>query len=479
MNFEEWTLGYADAAKEYLLQPIIFREAFYDPDKKIDKLLNSWKYILSGRKGVGKSAYNARICYLSEHEEKIWAKGLLLNDFEYSTFAKASCEGDTNGTKKYYDAWNFLIIFQIYKYLYKEIGITEIGEFSRIVSLLTRMGFPIESTFKNVVANVSRLKLGANVGVFDAEYEVEFGHKPISFTERMSAVTDKMLEVLKTVYLNKKFYLLIDGVDDILRIKKNQVDILSSLIRSIDAINTRFLYDKIDIKLILFIRDDILNLINDPDMNKIKRDARINLSWNDNTNGLKEIVELRLAINTDRNTEQWYDFFPKELKGKTSWDEVLTYTLYKPRDVLQFLAICQDCYPHKSNLVYSEVNNVLKIYSRDYFIEEMKNELSGYINDEIVSVLPAVFQRIGSKAITFSELKSTIVAQLPNQKIEEADLRRLLIVLFDSGYMGQLVKGNRGRESVVFKYRNPTAIIDYSQKFLIHKGIQRGLGVIL
>ena len=28
MKFEDWTLGYADAAKEYLLEPIIFKEAF-------------------------------------------------------------------------------------------------------------------------------------------------------------------------------------------------------------------------------------------------------------------------------------------------------------------------------------------------------------------------------------------------------------------------------------------------------------------
>lgn len=473
MSFEEWTLGYADATKEYLLQPIIFKEAFYDPNKTLDKLLNTWKYILSGRKGVGKSAFNARICYLAEHENAIWAKGLLLNDFEYSTFAKASCEGDVNGTKKYFDAWNFLILFQIYKYLYEEIKVTEIDEFSKIVALLSRMGFPIESTFKNVVANVSKLKLGANVGVFDAEYEVEFGHKPISFTERMSAVVDKMIQVLKTVYLNKKLYLLIDGVDDILRLKKNQLEILSSLIRSIDTINTKFIQDKVDVKLILFIRDDILNLVNDPDMNKIKRDARINLSWCDNINGLKEIVELRLAINADKNKERWYEIFPKELKNKSSWEEVLTYTLYKPRDVLQFLTICQECYPQKSKLIYSEVNNVLKRYSRDYFIEEMKNELSGYINDEIINVLPAVFQRIGSKAITYIELKNALIAQIPNQRINEPDLRQLLLVLFESGYMGQLVKGNRGRQSVVFKYRNPGAIVDYSQRFLIHKGIQR------
>lgn len=315
--------------------------------------------------------------------------------------------------------------------------------------------------------------------MFDAEYEVEFGHKPISFTERMSSVVDKMFIVLKKVYLNKKLYLLIDGVDDILRIKKNQVEILSSLIRSIDAINTRFLQDKNNIKLVLFIRDDILNLVNDPDMNKIKRDARINLSWNDNTDGLKEIVELRLAINSNDERNHWGLIFPARLKDRTSWEEVLSYTLYKPRDVLQFLTICQECYPQRSKLSYAEVNNVLKIYSRDYFIEEMKNELSGYVNDEIISVLPAVFQRIGSKAITYEGLRRAMIGQLPNQKIEEADLKQILLILFESGYIGQLIKGNRERESVVFKYRNASAIIDYSQRFLIHKGIQRGLGVIL
>ncbi len=479
MIFKEWKLGYADASKEYLLEPIIFKEAFYDPDNMLDELLYSWKYILSGRKGVGKSAFSAKICYIAEHEETIWAKSLLLNDFEYSTFARASCEGDTNGTKKYYDAWNFLVLFRIYKYLYEDIGITEIDEFTTIIELLKRMGFSIETSFKSVVANVSRLKVGANVGPFDAEYEVEFGHKPLSYTERLSAVVDKMVQVLKTVYLQKKFYLLIDGVDDILRIKKNQIEILSSLIRSIEAINTRFLQDEISIKLILFIRDDILNLVNDPDMNKIKRDARINLSWNDNTDGLKEIVELRLAINAEKNKERWYDIFPKDLKDKSSWEEVLAYTLYKPRDILQFLKICQECYPKKDKLSYSEVNNALKLYSRDYFIEEMKNELSGYIDDEIVRVLPTVFQRIGSKAITYEELKKSMIEQLPKQKIEESDLRQLLLVLFESGYMGQLMVGNRDRESVVFKHRNPSAIIDYSQRFLIHKGIQRGLGVIL
>lgn len=479
MKLKEFELGYADATKEFMLQPQIFKEAFYDPNNTLEKLLDSWKYILAGRKGVGKSAFGSKIRYLSEIENNIWTKNLQLNDFEYSTFAKASCEGDTNGTKKYFDAWNFLILFQIYKTLYEEKGITEIDEFSRVVSLLSKMGFPINISFKTLVANISRLKLGANIGVFDAEYETEFGYKPISFVERMSSITEKMKLVLKEVYVNKKLYLLIDGVDDILRIKKNQVEILSSMLRSIDSINSYFFEEKIDIKIILFIREDILSMIVDPDINKIKRDALIALSWNDNTDGLLEIVELRLKLSGHGEGQWWNKIFPNKIRDKASWKEILDHTMYKPRDILQFLHICQTWYPDNEKLSFSETNRALKIYSRDYFIEEMKNELSGYIDDRIIGVLPAVFQRTGSRAFSVSDIKRAIEQQLIGENIGDSDIKQLLLVLFEAGYIGQLVKGNRGKESVIFKYRNPGANVDYMERFLVHKGIQKGLGVIL
>lgn len=481
MKLKDFKLGYADAAKELMLEPEIFDKAFWDPNNVLDKLLNSWKYILAGRKGVGKSAFNSKILYDAKENEDIWAKDFMLNDFEYSTFAKASCEGDIVGTKKYFDAWSFLIIFQMYKYMYEEIKIRDVDEINKIVDLLNRMGFSIESSFKKIVTNVSRLKIGSNIGVFDAQYEIEFGHKPISFTERLSSIVEKMKLSLAELYLNKKVYLLIDGVDDILRIKKNQIDVLSSLLRSIDSINTFFSKNEINAKIILFIREDILALVNDPDMNKIKRDALINLSWNNNIDGLKEIVELRLHYDngSDIKNELWKKIFPSKIKEQPSWEVILTHTLYKPRDILQFLKICQECYPQKNYLSYSETNEAIKVYSRDYFIEEMKNELSGYTADDLINILPAVFQRIGGTAFFFINFKNNVEKQLSSQNVDEIDLKQLLLVLFEAGYVGQLVKGVNRKESVIFKYRNPSATIDYSQRFLIHKGIQKGLGVSL
>lgn len=52
MLLSEYKFGYADATKELMIEPEIFEKAFYDPHNILDKLMNSWKYMLVGRKGV-------------------------------------------------------------------------------------------------------------------------------------------------------------------------------------------------------------------------------------------------------------------------------------------------------------------------------------------------------------------------------------------------------------------------------------------
>lgn len=479
MKLKEYKFGYADATKELMIEPEIFESAFYDPHDILNKLMNTWKYMLIGRKGVGKSAFSSKIQYIAEHTGECFAYSIQLDDFEYTTFGKASSDAGLVGTKKYLDAWNFIILLNIYKILYQDLNITEVTEFNETIELLGRLGFPITNTFKATVTSVSRLKLGVTVGGFDAEYEKEFGYKPISFSDRVGALVEKMQGTLRCVFLSKKVFVLIDGVDDILRIKKNQLNILSSLIRSIDILNQGLFQNDINIKLLLFIREDIVNQVTDPDLNKIKRDGSIRLSWVDNTDDLKQIAELRFGLTNKNGMENWRNIFPNELHGKDSWEALLEHTLYKPRDILQFLCTCQEIYPNKEKLSFSEMKNAIKKYSSDYFIEEMKNELSGYTDDVLINTLPSTFQRLGSKSFTFEKLMQVINEQSSSKKYGEQDIRQLVLVLFESGYIGQIIDGTMGKQSVVFKYRNPAAVIDYNQRIIIHRGIQKGLSVIL
>lgn len=335
--------------------------------------------------------------------------------------------------------------------------------------------------YKKYAATLKKFKLGANIGVINAKFEEEYGNTPSNYLERIGYLIDKMLKPLSEFALSRKLIILIDGADDILRYKKYQLDIISSLIRSIDYLNDLF-FGNTNIKIILFIREDILSSFTDPDLNKIKRDSSITLSWNDASESLKKLICLRFqysGIPEDQLEGMWYEIFPKLIKDKDSWTYILDYTLNRPRDILQFLKCCQELYPNNLTLTYSEIKLVLKYYANIYFVEEMKNELAGFIDDSIICALPPVLQHLGTRSFSYQDFKNAYADHLGADTLKEPEIKRLLLLLFDSSYIGHLFRHESScgsMETVIFKYRNPTAQIDYKQKFITHRGVYHGLG---
>lgn len=482
MKFSDYEFGYADAEKEYTRVPKMFEHAFYDSRNIVGKLINEPYFMLIGRKGVGKSAVKAKIQSIASQSSNLNALPMQLNDFEFSTFAKTSVDKNLLGTQKYKESWDFILLLMSYKYLYNNLKITEVEEFNSMIKLLEKMGFSLDIGYKKDVSRLSKLKIASSIAVFDLEFEKEFGVKPLTYLERITTINDKMLQVLSNIWFSdKKILILIDGLDDILRYKKKQLDILSSLIRSVDYLNDKMFTNRIPIKIILFIREDIINNVTDPDLNKIKRDGAIVLNWNNRLDDLKSIVNLRFkysGVSEDEIEFYWEKLFPKRIENKNSWTYVLDHTLYKPRDILQFLKSCQELYPNHKKLTYSELRNALKSYSRDYFIEEMKNEITGFINDEYINILPSVLQKIGSRSFSFYEFHR-MMAEQSSTDVKESDIKYLLLLLFESGYVGHLLSNTRSKsgKSVIFKYRNVNSQIDYTQRFLTHKGLYKGLGI--
>lgn len=482
MKFSDFEFGFADATKELTRSPEIFETAFCDPRNIVGKLLDSYYFILIGRKGVGKSAFSAKIQSLSKKSDNLYAIPMNLNDFEFSTFSKTSIDADVSGTQKYKTSWDFLLLLSIYKILFNTLQITEIDEVNDIIFLLDKMGFSLDSGFKSDVSKLSKLKVGVSILKFDAEFEKEFNIQPRSYLERLSVMVEKMLDVLTRVEMNERqISIIIDGFDDILRYKKNKMEIVASLIRSADYINDMLMRYNKKIKILLLIREDLITMVTDPDLNKIIHDGAITISWSKRLDELKQLVDLRFemaGISEADAKRCWKNMFPNKIKGKDSWDYALEHTLYKPRDILQFLKYCQREYPDNQKLSLSEMQNVLKIYSNQYFIEEMKNELSGFVDDQLIVSLPTIFRRLGGRAFDVNVINKLLSEQGNEKCIAVEDTKMLLLYLFEAGYIGQLVSsGKDKRKSVIFKYRNPTARIDYYQQFITHQGLHKGLGV--
>lgn len=482
MKFKEFEFGLADANKEFTRNPEIFENAFCDRRGVIDKLINKYEFLLVGRKGVGKSAYSAKIQSISNKiDNEIYAEVMNLSDFEFGTFSKTSIESDITGTQKYKSSWDFILLLNIYKILFNNLEITENEDINKIIFLLDKVGFSLDNEYKSDVTRLSKFKLGIGVAFFDAELERLYNTNPGSYLERLSIITEKMFKGLNKVVLNdRRLVLIIDGLDDILRFRKNKMEIVASLIRSVDYINDKTLQYNQKIKIIVLIREDIISMVNDPDLNKIIQDSSINLSWYNRLEDLKEIVNLRFALSgltIENSISQWDNMFPKKIKGKTSWNYIIEYTLYKPRDILQFLKYCQIEYPNNEYLTFCETQNVLKKFSHNYFIEEMKNELSGFIDEELIYLIPIVFRRL-DKYYDLSDVIKQCNEQSPKKKITDNNIKSMLLYLFDAGYIGLLLPNTDPKEKKpieVFKHKNPNARIDYNQKFLSHQGLYMGV----
>lgn len=295
---------------------------------------------------------------------------------------------------------------------------------------------------------------------------------------------DKLFNNIRKHFFNKKLLLIFDGLDDILRLKKEKSEMISGLMRSANYINTSNYKNGTNIKVIILMREDILVYINDPDMNKIKRDVSLPLSWD--SAKLLELVELRFKLTSD-DENVWKKIFGNKIHNYLSWDYILGFTLSRPRDILQFLVESQKLFPDKNKLSYSEIHDVLKRYSTDYFIEEMKDELTGIIPDEIVQNILPIFSNIGNRNFTYNDFVESVNA-VTAKKFSPDFYKETLNVLMQNSLIGQIqliseyskeTKTTTKNSRVYFKYKNPRLQLNLSNKFLVHQGLYKALNFTL
>ncbi len=195
MVFSNYTFGFADADKEFLRIDKYFDSVFYDSQNNLDKIISGWPFIVVGRKGVGKSAYCAKIRSLQN--DTLFSSYLPLNEFEYSTFEKTSTDKNITGTQKFKHSWDFLLLTLIFKSLKNEMNITEPEALINVVTTLEKLGFSIDFNYKQFVTTLSRIKAGVDLKVFDINYEREFGNRPNTYLNRISTINDYMIDNLK------------------------------------------------------------------------------------------------------------------------------------------------------------------------------------------------------------------------------------------------------------------------------------------
>jgi hypothetical protein len=168
--------------------------------------------------------------------------------------------------------------------------------------------------------------------------------------------------MLQELVQEQRIYVLIDHLDDSWSTDNEQTCLLlAALIHEADRLNT---YLTPGLRIIVFLRSDIFDVVRLKDTEVDKR-ARDVIQWNRAL--LTEVMASRIAFAKgfdleDRTVnEAWYDVFCRQVGEEDTIDYVISRTLLRPRDVLQFSNRCLEeaqnqrhDYIHEDDVLYAE-----------------------------------------------------------------------------------------------------------------------------
>lgn len=486
VKFGDLKTGFIDGESERLYNRDNFENAFYDLNGVLNDLKNV-RYptaILIGRKGVGKSAYGARLNLLKD----IDSFTINLGEVSYGTFTKISDnKGTVLGTQRYLHSWYMLLIASVIKVL-KETDVCNPKILKELKNIYGGLGITENNSIITDILIAS--KKDFKVKISGLEFALTSDKNDIN-TFKVSNLTDLtnyIVEKFTKLEINKPILPVIDGVDDILRTKKDISEILSGLVRAVHTLNQKNVRNDNNVKFILVIREDIVKTIRDIDMNKIIQDSGYKLDWygKDSSSDLLKLANKRFMLtpalknNSIEELKIWNTFFPYINSRDNSWNFFLEHTMYRPRDIVQFLNQFIKVHPQKSSVNIIEFKNELKRFSQDYFFEEMKNELLGFLDDEVIDSLFQVLQKIGSSTFKLKDILDLYQELFPEYSAEK--VKSIISTVFNSGYIGMMRnvydrRTKKTKKYVNFKHKDPRLVIDFSNELIIHKGLFSALNV--
>ena len=122
----------------------------------------------------------------------------------------------------------------------------------------------------------------------------------------------------------------------------------------------------------------------------------------------------------------------------------------------------------------TDIQEAIEIYSEDYMVREIKDELTGFLEDEEIYLLFNLLMSVGESEFTYKDLLSLSTSD----KYNKLDLNKALYLLFLCGGIGNVIKLDNGQKKYTFKYRNKHARLDLDKKLIIDSSLKHGLDLI-
>lgn len=501
MNILDWiNVGKVSAERDDLLM-----NYFYDNGVLKGVVDSPSSFLILGRKGAGKTAV---FKYLTENQ-KIFIKPndilipLSFEDYNWNIHSLLT-NPDKAESLSYKQSWKFVIIIEAIKVInnwYKTNNKTVPKSIEKANKILEKLfDSPIPSIYQIIgkkLLSLSSIKL-PKLGFDIEEGSLDVGDGEISFDEVKSSTSlqqllsenienlisylDNSLKSIKNENMN--IFICFDRVDEAWDevSYKSSKRVIAGLISACDSISSQY---KGQIRPIVFLREDIFEVLSINDSNKLREDCGQLLHWSKDS--IQKMILARINYYGKQKGVNQYNEFEllfekKEMRQRAKpLNYILKRTMMRPRDIISFLGRIIEAMKEKVNDPFADEKKVFvnidseSIYNAEPgYSEWLKQEILdewSVQNPTIKDLLNAI-QNNSSTNFTSLELETELVKINPETK--NTNVLGHLRFLFENSIIGFKVGDSKEWR---FKCFYPSQGFIASPEYRIHEGLVRSLNL--
>ncbi|EKE87644.1 P-loop ATPase, Sll1717 family [Idiomarina xiamenensis] len=455
------------------------RYFFHDKDVSAIEA-GKYSYVI-GRKGVGKTAISQNIFSKNSHD--VFCEKLTFKNFPFNSLYELNDE-DYTQPNQYITLWKYLIYSSICRMFVRNEAVdNEVRlELEKIYGSVEPIN-NLRRIIKKWVANewsVKFLGLGGKVKLSEDNGDQTWIEK-----------VDVLEDVISRYIDEANYYIVFDELDEdyssIIKTggQSNYLSLITSLFKAVQDIKSIFPSESSGVKPVVFLRDDIYDLLTDSDKTKWN-DFRLDLDWDKNT--IKDLIAFRLTRAKYRASEPlsfkqaWaLAFSPEKIEygnRQKKQTDVYTYiaksTQLRPRDFVRYLQVCakEAVSERRTKIGPDIVKKVDKAFS-NYLKEELIDEIHGVLPD--IKEILMVISEIRKQNFTIEEFKEQYSRAVETGTVTTKNAELALKILFHFSVVGN---EPRQRQLSFFRYQNKESRINFNERLVVHRGLFKALQIL-
>jgi len=473
---EDVYLGINEGKKEALYKED-FEKYFFDYNGIYEKSLSADKFLILGKKGSGKTILAEFIRKNSQADSQWFCEVRSYKEFKFHELIQL--KSNDISPNEYISIWEWVAYIDLGRLCLKDNGIPDNKEKQKLRKFFEDNYYSLDIDSQKIIERTRAGKLKGQAFGLGGEGTVSEKKVSAGYLYYLEDLRNTVISLLRES--GSRYDLYYDELDDRFKNDEYYRDSIISLIKAIDKINILMIESGIRGKVSLLLRSDIFHILNDPDLNKIRMDNAIYIDWGNKVSAKSPLFELIITkakastplIAALPNEAVFKTLFPQDIKRIKPERYILERTLFRPRDLVSMLNLIIDKYPKSNYFGWKGFVDTKHEYS-EYFLQEIRNELSGHMSDQFIDESILLLKQFNKHLFSYEGISKFLDKN--RERYPSLSLDEMLSTFFRFNIIGNYWYNEYKRKDYYcWAHRDPRADIDFDKNFVIHLGLREAL----